>query len=74
MVLVGEAVTVAPVPADNDEAGAQAYVVAPDAVSETLPPGQMEVEVVTETDKPELTVTVASAVPAQPVVPVPATL
>lgn len=47
---------------------------APDAVSEILPPGQIEVEDVTETDNPALTVTVASAVPAQPVVPVPATL
>jgi hypothetical protein len=62
----GLALTVAPVVALNPEAGDQLYVVAPLAVREILPPGQMDgLAGVADTVNPPFE-TVALAVPVQP--------
>ena len=69
MVVVGLAVTVAPVVADNPVAGLQLYVEAPLAVIDVLLPLQI-VAVVGETVTvgTGLTVTVTVAVPVHPLV------
>ena len=59
MVAAGFAVTAVPVVAESQVEGDHAYVLAPDAVRETLPPGAIVAEEgETETDTEELIVVV----------------
>lgn len=74
VVVVGDAVTELPVLDDSVAAGAHEYVVAPDAVSVVLPLEQIDIAFESNKERPEFTVTVASAKPGQPVPLLPVTL
>lgn len=76
MVAAGVAVTEAPDPDDKELAGAHENVGEPlaEAVNVVGLPGQMDIEFDNINPSPELTVTVASAVPGQPVALEPVTL